>query len=110
MLVFTLPFTMPLELSSPIQRHGLTIFAFGTLAYFCSWLALIHWPTSAWSSSTVGFTAPAYTPALWLLGLSLVGQRLFWSSNYRWWFYLIVSVGFVSAHVSHVSIVYGRVH
>lgn len=107
--VFTLPFFMPLDIESPIQRRGLVLFVVGTLVYFASWLALIVWPSSAWSASAAGFLAPAYTPALWLLGLALIGRRIFWGRLYRWWFYLPVAALFLGAHVWHAAIIHGRI-
>jgi hypothetical protein len=109
-IVFALPFAMPLEFGKPVQRRGIFIFTIGTLVYFASWLALIFWPTSAWATSRLGFMAPAYTPALWLSGLALVGQRLFWSHLYRWWFYLLISGVFLAAHIAHTALVYSRMH
>jgi len=60
--VFLLPLVMPLELVTPWQRRCLGLFAAGTAVYFASWVALIAWPNSAWSTSAAGFQAPAYTP------------------------------------------------
>jgi hypothetical protein len=36
-------------------------------------------------------------------------QRLFWQSPYRWWVFLILSAGFLCAHVGHAAIVFGRI-
>lgn len=108
MLVFALPFAMPLDLSTPAQRRALLIFVVGTLVYFGSWLAVMALPTSSWSTSMFGFAAPAYTPALWLLGISLLGRRLFWGHTYRWWMYWGLSLAFLAAHVSHTLLVYAR--
>lgn len=108
LLVFTLPFFMPLNVSSARQRTGLGIFIAGNLVYFASWLALIAAPNSMWSQSALGFLAPSYTPILWFAGLALLGGQLFWGSFYRWWMYLALSGLFLVAHVSHAVIVYAR--
>lgn len=108
-VIFTLPFFMPLDIESPVQTRGLVLFSVGTLAYFASWLALIIWPSSAWSASAAGFLAPAYTPALWLFGLALVGRRFFWGRFYRWWFYLPLAALFLSTHVLHAAIIHSRI-
>ncbi|MFN7941628.1 MAG: hypothetical protein U0X73_08495 [Thermoanaerobaculia bacterium] len=107
-VLFTLPFFMPLELATPVQRRGLALFTAGTLVYFASWLALIIWPSSVWSTSAAGFMAPAYTPLLWLSGLALVGRRLFWGHAYRWWYYLLIAALFLTAHIWHTAIVHAR--
>lgn len=108
--VFALPFFMPLNLSTPASRRGLLIFAAGTAVYFASWLALILSPASSWATSALGFIAPAYTPLLWLLGIALIGRRLFWGASYRWWMYLLLALAFLATHISHTALVYARSH
>ena len=106
--VFALPFFAPLELATRSQEVGIAVFCIGLTIYFLSWLPLIAAPDSRWSLSAVGFLAPAYTPLVWLLGMSLLMQRLFWQSPYHWWFYLILSIGFLVAHIAHTAIVFTR--
>lgn len=108
--VFALPFFMPLELAAPASGRALRVYGVGTLVYFASWLALIWFPSSSWSTSAWGFAAPAYTPFVWLLGIALLGRRLFWGAFYRWWMYLALAMAFLAAHVSHAVLVYGRTH
>lgn len=38
-------------------------------------------------------------------GLAWLGQRLFWGQAYRWWMSLVVSGGFLVAHLSHTALV-----
>jgi len=106
--VFALPFFAPFELINKSQKVGATIYGIGLTVYFLSWLSLIIMPNSHWSLSAIGFLAPAYTPFIWLLGIALLMRRLFWQSPYSWWFYLILSIGFLAAHISHVAIVFNR--
>lgn len=65
-------------------------------------------PIPPGSPSAVGFLAPADTPLLWLLGLALFMQRLFWRSPDRWWLCLAMALGFLGAHLSHVAIAFSR--
>lgn len=106
--VFVLPFFMPLNLAAPTSKRALLIYAGGTLIYFASWLALILFPASSWSTSALGFIAPAYTPLLWLLGIALLGRQLFWGAFYRWWMYLVLVLPFLATHVLHTAMVYAR--
>ena len=106
--VFALPFLMPLSLSTRASKRALVIYVAGTLAYFASWLVLIVFPASSWSTSAMGFIAPAYTPFLWLLGIALLGRRLFWGMFYRRWMYFALVLAFLATHISHTSIVYVR--
>jgi hypothetical protein len=110
-LVFLLPLLMPLELASGPQRRRLAMFAAGTAVYFASWVALIAWPDSAWSTSAAGFLAPAYTPALWLCALGLLADH--WSIAalpFRRWMYLAAATAFLVFHNLHTAIVYARNH
>lgn len=108
--VFAVPFLMPLHLTVPGSARGLVVYAVGTLVYFASWLALVLFPASLWSTSALGFTAPAYTPLLWLLGIALLGRQLFWGRFYRWWMYVVLALAFLATHVSHAVMVYVRSH
>lgn len=107
-VVFALPFFAPFELITKLQKVGIAVFGVGLAIYFVSWLPLIAASNSSWSLSAAGFLAPAYTPLVWLLGLTLVMQRLHWQSPYRWWLYLTLSLCFLAAHISHVAIVFAR--
>ena len=107
--VFVIPFLMPLELAVPGAARALVVYAVGTLVYFASWLALILFPVSRWSTSALGFAAPAYTPLLWLLGIALLGRQLYWGTFYRWWMYLVLALVFVATHVSHTVMVHARI-
>lgn len=73
LLVTGLPLLLPLGMAAPRQRWGIGIYASGVLAYGLAWWPLIAAPQSGWSTSLIGFAAPAYTPLLWLVGIGLVG-------------------------------------
>ena len=107
-LVFALPFAMPLQITTERDRRALFVFVLGTFVYFASWVALMYWPDTSWSLSILGALAPAYTPILWLPGLAVLGQRLFWGQFYRWWMYLFICFGFLAAHITHGALVYFR--
>ncbi len=106
--VLLLPFLMPLEVTTATQRRGLQLFVAGPVLYVMAWCALMLFPQSTWSTSWAGFLAPAYTPLIWLIGLGLVGRRLYWNWPYRWWLYEMLACGFIAFHVAHTSIVYRR--
>jgi hypothetical protein len=74
-VVMTLPFLVPLEVATAgngrvnWKRRGLRLFAVGTLLYLLSWIPLMTAPQSEWSTSWLGFAAPANTRRVWLTGL-----------------------------------------
>lgn len=106
--IVVLPFLMPLEVTTVLQRRGLLLFAAGMILYFLAWIALMLFPHSEWSASWIGFLAPAYTPLIWLTGIGLVGRRLYWNLPYRWWIYEVLVCGFTLLHITHTGIVYAR--
>lgn len=107
-LTIALPIFMALRIETGRQNAGLAIYLAGLAAYAIAWVALILAPDSAWSTSFAGFTAPAWTPLLWLLGIALIGDRLLLPLPWRWWIYAVASVAFVAVHVAHAAIAYGR--
>jgi hypothetical protein len=108
-LVILVPILMPLAIKTTRQRIGLIVYALGVLLYFTSWLVPILSPASSWSTSAAGFLAPACTPAVWLAGITLIGDSLYVRRlPYRAWYYGMLAAVFVSLHVAHAVIVYGR--
>jgi len=108
LIVFILPVFMPLRIETQSQKIGLWLYVAGTAIYFVSWLAQMYFPQSAWSLSVWGFLAPAYTPLLWLVGIGLIGSTLYFSSPYRSWVYIFLSIIFIGFHLTHAITVYSR--
>ena len=113
-LVMVLPVFMRLQLSTPSQKLGLGLYAAGLLIYFASWLVLIAVPHGAWAASAAGFLAPAYTPALWLAGIGLIGRELlipgvpFQEGMYWGWMCWILCAVFLLFHNLHALTVFRR--
>lgn len=112
-LVFSVPAVLVFGASSPIQRVGWAVYAVGLAAYVASYLILALGPETHWATSAVGFTAPAWTPGVWLLGVAMVCQRtwLRWPADrrrgWRWWAYLAPVAAFLVAHVGHAGRAWG---
>jgi hypothetical protein len=107
-MVFFLPLLMPLTVETGSQKIGLGIYIAGLVIYFLSWLLQIYYPDSAWSKSAFGFLAPAYTTMIWLVGIGLIGTRLFVKVPYRPTVYILISTAFVVVHTMHAYLVYTR--
>jgi hypothetical protein len=109
--VLLLPLVMRLSTITLAERVGFVIYIFGTLVYFAAWGALILFPHSPWSRSAAGFMAPAYTPALWLAGISLIGDTLTIPGLlYSPWIYRILAAAFLIFHNLHAWTVFNRGH
>jgi hypothetical protein len=108
LIVFILPVLMPLRIETQSQRFGLWLYIIGTVVYFLSWVAQMCFPQSAWSLSIWGFLAPAYTSLIWLIGIGLIGNILYFSSPYRPWMYIAASIIFLGFHLYHALTVFMR--
>ena len=104
--VFIFPLLMILSVKTERQKTGLWLYLLGMALYFLSWVLLIIFPESLWSNSLFGFLAPAYTPLIWLIGIGLIGDTLYISIPYKWWYYLIGVILFLAFHLLHVFIVF----
>ena len=93
---------MPLRIVSRRQRIGLTFYLLGLGMY---WVAFAG---GAGAAHPVGFMAPAWTPAIWLAGISLIADQFYFSIPYRPWMYMAVSIVFLLFHNLHAWIVWAR--
>ncbi|GAB3274924.1 hypothetical protein GCM10027347_48090 [Larkinella harenae] len=109
-VVFTLAFLMPLKVSTLPQKAGVWVYGLGSLLYYGSWLVLIFHPNSLWSSSMVGFMAPAYTPAFWLAGIGLIGRSFYFNLPFSRWIFGLAAFIFLLFHLTHTYIIFSRIY
>lgn len=111
---FVIGLTIVLPLPWPLGRLGgkrldLAVYATGLIAYALSWAMLIAWPSGGWSTSAIGFSAPAWTPLLWLFGIGLVADA---SRLRRFGFilpiYWTAAIAFCVFHSIHALTVFAR--
>jgi len=108
-IIFILPLFFKLSIGESIQRKGLAIFITGVALYFFSWLILIYMPDSRWSNHVIGFSAPAFTPIIWLIGLSLMVEKYYFFT-YSKWHYIIPAICFSFFHIYHSIYVFNRTY
>ncbi len=101
MLVFLLPLCAMLNIKTSTGQIGFIIYLFGMIIYFGSWILLIKYPTTKWCKSVFGFTAPAYTPLIWLVGLSLMIDSFYFNFPFVFWYYAAPSCIFIIVHLAH---------
>jgi hypothetical protein len=107
-----LPLGMRLDVRSRRGKAGLGVYLVGVAVYFSSWGALILSPNCAWSTSAVGFLAPAWTPIAWFLGILLLsGERLLIPVRfYQPWMFGLLAGAFLVFHNLHAGLVFSRLH
>jgi hypothetical protein len=109
-IVFIFTSLMPLKILTKTQEKGILLYVLGTLIYFASWLLLIYFPDTLWSNSVLGLLAPAYTPILWLAGIGLIGDSMYFNMPLKRWVFMLISVVFLIFHNAHTYLIYFRTH
>jgi hypothetical protein len=107
-IIFILPLLFKINITSVQGKQGFIIYIFGSILYYMSWLLLMFVPNSLWGSSIFGFVAPAYTPIIWLIGISLMVDSYYFKIPYAKWQFIIPCIIFSIFHVTHAVLVYLR--
>jgi len=108
--VMGIPFLMVLSFETSSQKAGLAWYLIGTVLYFLSWIMVIAYPESDWSLSVFGYTAPAFTPIIWLVGIGLIGQQSFLPIKHLSQIYQILASIFVLFHTWYAYLVYVQIY
>lgn len=107
-IIFILPLFFKIQLNNLIGKVGGIIYIIGSIFYYSSWLLLIYAPNLQWCKSIFGFTAPAYTIIIWLIGISLMADSYYFKISFSKWHFILPSLGMLFFHVYHTIIVYLR--
>ncbi|MEI1279606.1 hypothetical protein V6Z05_14855 [Leptospira venezuelensis] len=107
-IIFILPLFLKYDLAFDKVKIGLITYGIGSCLYYLSWVILIFLPSGNWSLSLIGFIAPAYTPIIWLIGISFIANKYYFNILYSKWHLLVPSILFSGFHISHAVIVYNR--
>ncbi len=107
-VVFAIPAIMIFSLQTRLQKIGFRIYLAGIFIYFLSWIFVIIYPQSNWTTNLIGFMAPAYTSLIFLVGIGLIGNKAFFNISYLSLIYIGLSILFVVFHTTHTYIVFQR--
>jgi hypothetical protein len=104
-IVLGAPLLMPLSLRAPSTRPVLAVYLVGLGAYVGAWVAVVWAPTSAWSTSLIGFTALAWTSIILFVGIGL-RSTLHFVPGYRPWMYLGAAILFTAVHTLPMALLW----
>lgn len=68
------PLLLPIESKNRYFKVGLITYLAGSVLYYASWTYLMNNPDSQLSQTAMMRFAPAYTPLIWLSGISLMSN------------------------------------
>ena len=103
-IVFTV--IMEIKLDNKVGKVGLIVYIIGALIYFCSYFIVIKLPVTSFNNNIAVLLAPYWTSVLWLIGIGLIGNKLFVIIPYNYIIYIIISIVFAMLHSIHGYICY----
>jgi len=106
--IITIAFSviMAIKLDNKIGKAGLIVYIIGVLIYFCSYFIVIKLPAISFHNNLIVLLAPYWTSVLWLIGIGLLGNKLFINIPYHYTAYIILSIVFAIIHSIHGYICY----
>jgi hypothetical protein len=106
--IITIAFSviMAIKLDNKIGKTGFYVYIIGVLIYFCSYFIVIKYPANSFNNSLIILLAPYWTSVLWLIGIGLLGNKLFINIPYNFSAYIVVSILFSIIHSYHGYICY----
>ena len=106
--IMTIAFSviMAIRTDNKIGKAGLILYFFGVLVYFCSYFIVIKIPANSFYNNFIILLAPYWTSVLWLIGIGLLGNKLFINIPYHCTAYIILSIVFTIIHSIHGYICY----
>jgi hypothetical protein len=109
--IITIAFSiiMAITLDEKKKKIGLIVYIAGILIYFCSYFIVIKVPATSFNNNLIVLLAPYWTSVLWLIGIGLLGNKLFLNIPYHYAVYIIISIIFAIIHSIHGYICYNRV-
>ena len=97
---------MSIKLDNKTGKIGLIVYIIGILVYFCSYFIVIKIPAISFHNNFIVLLAPYWTSVLWLIGIGLLGNKLFIKIPYHYTAYIIISIIFAVVHSIHGYICY----
>ncbi len=96
----------PLGIST--RTFGIAVYLLGLAAYAASFAMICLATDSRWSRSVLGLTAPAWTPAVWLIGITMLTGPIRGLPRSRPWMYLVLCAVFLAVHITHTALAVTR--
>jgi len=92
---------MAINLNNKLGKIGLIVYIIGVLIYFCSYFIVIKIPAISFNNNLIVLLAPYWTSVLWLVGIGLLGNKLFVNIPYHYAAYIAISIIFTIIHSIH---------
>jgi len=105
-IIIAFSIIMAINIKNKIEKTGLIMYIIGIIIYFTSYFIEIYASDTLFGRKLIFILAPYWTSVIWLMGIGLVGNRLFINIPYHFIAYLILSVVFAAIHTIHGYLCY----
>jgi hypothetical protein len=92
---------MEIKLDNKIGKIGLIIYIIGILIYFGSYFMIIRVPAISFNNNIIILLTPYWTSIFWLVGIGLLGNKLYINIPYHYTAYILISIVFTIIHSIH---------
>lgn len=92
---------MAITINNKIGKIGFIVYIIVIIIYFCSYFIVIKFPASSFNNNLIILLAPAWTSVLWLIGIGLIGNKIFVNIPYHFSVYCLLSISFAIIHSIH---------
>ncbi|WP_461254960.1 hypothetical protein [Treponema sp. R80B11-R83G3] len=101
--IITITFSIIMEINhdNKMGKIGVIAYIIGVLIYFCSYFIVIKLPITSFNNNIAVLLAPYWTSILWLIGIGLIGNKLFVNIPYHYIIYIVISIVFTILHSIH---------
>jgi hypothetical protein len=106
--IITIAFSliMSITLDNKIGKIGLLIYIICTMIYFSSYFVVIYLSDTIFGKNIIVLLAPYWTSVLFLIGIGLLGNKLFINIPYHYMIYIILAIIFSTIHTYHGYLCY----
>ena len=106
--IFTIAFSfiMVINIQNKIGKIGLIIYIIGIIIYFASYFIVIYFNNTLFTKNIFVILSPYWTSIIWLIGIGLIGNKLFVKMPYHFSIYIILSIVFAIIHTIHGYLCY----
>ena len=108
LILMALSIIMSIEIKDRTGKTGILIYITGLILYFVSYFILINYSETVVCKNMIVQLSGYWTATIWLIGIGLIGKKLFIKIPYHYVLYITLSVLFGIIHTYHGYILLAR--
>ena len=107
-ILMALSTIMIIDIKDRTGKTGIIIYITGFVIYFISYFILINYSDTVFGKNIIVQLSGYWTAIIWLIGIGLIGKKLFVKIPYHYTLYIILSILFGIIHTYHGYILLAR--